>query len=177
MDFLILIGGALVVLVIGLGAGYLLQRKMTAERSRLAEQKAREAVEEAKREAGAVRKEAEIQAKDHFFRARTEFEQEGKERRQELLNMEKRLHQKEENLEKRVDLLEQKAFRAAVDRVAPSVVRIESGPSVGSGFFVTDDLIATNVHVLAGATQARVSSGQGAEVAAIVVYVDPDLDF
>jgi S1-C subfamily serine protease len=59
----------------------------------------------------------------------------------------------------------------------PSVVRIESGPSVGSGFFVTDDLIATNVHVLAGATQARVSSGQGAEVAAIVVYVDPDLDF
>ena len=66
MDVLILIGGALVVLVIGLGAGYLLQRKMTAERSRLAEQKAREAVEEAKREAEAVRKEAEIQAKDHF---------------------------------------------------------------------------------------------------------------
>jgi ribonucrease Y len=108
MDFLILIGGALVVLVIGLGAGYILQRKMTAERSRLAERKAREAVEEAKREAEAVRKEAEIQAKDHFFRARTEFEQEAKERRQELLNMEKRLLQKEENLEKRVDLLEQK---------------------------------------------------------------------
>jgi len=108
MDFLILIGGALVVLIIGLGAGYFLQRKMTAERSRLAERKAREAVEEAKREADAVRKEAEIQAKDHFFRARTEFEQEAKERRQELLNMEKRLLQKEENLEKRVDLLEQK---------------------------------------------------------------------
>jgi ribonuclease Y len=108
MDFLILIGGALVVLVIGLGAGFFLQRKMTAERSRLAEQKAREAVEEAKREAEAVRKEAEIQAKDHFFKARTEFEQEAKERRQELLNMEKRLLQKEENLEKRVDLLEQK---------------------------------------------------------------------
>ena len=108
MDFLILIGGALVVLVIGLGAGFFLQRKMTAERSRLAEQKAREAVEEAKREAEAVRKGAEIQAKDHFFKARTEFEQEAKERRQELLNMEKRLLQKEENLEKRVDLLEQK---------------------------------------------------------------------
>ena len=108
MDFLILIGGALVVLVIGLGAGYFLQRKMTAERFRLAERKAREAVEEAKREADAVRKDAEIQAKDHFFRARTEFEQEAKERRQELLNMEKRLLQKEENLEKRVDLLDQK---------------------------------------------------------------------
>ena len=108
MEFLIMIGGAIVVLIVGLGAGYLLQRKMTAERFRLAEQKAREAVEEAKREAEGVRKEAEIQAKDHFFRARAEFEQEAKERRQELLNMEKRLLQKEENLEKRVDLLDQK---------------------------------------------------------------------
>jgi putative serine protease PepD len=59
----------------------------------------------------------------------------------------------------------------------PSVVRIEAGASVGSGFFVTDDLIATNVHVLEGASQARVSSGQGAPTAAVVVYVDPDLDF
>jgi len=108
MDFLIMIGGAVVVLIVGLGAGFLLQRKMTAERFRLAEQKAKEAIEEAKREAEAVRKEAEIQAKDHFFRARAEFEQEAKERRQELLNMEKRLLQKEENLEKRVDLLDQK---------------------------------------------------------------------
>ena len=108
MDLLLMIGGAIGVLLIGLGAGYFLQRQMATERSRLAEQKAREAVEEAKREAEAVRKEAELQAKDHFFRARTEFEQEAKDRRQELLNMEKRLLQKEENLEKRVDLLEQK---------------------------------------------------------------------
>ena len=59
----------------------------------------------------------------------------------------------------------------------PSVVRIEAGRSIGSGFFVTDELIATNVHVLNGANQAQVSSGYGAQTAAVVVYVDPDFDF
>ena len=59
----------------------------------------------------------------------------------------------------------------------PSVVRIEAGRSIGSGFFVTDELIATNVHVLNGAKQAQVSSGYGAQTAAVVVYVDPDFDF
>jgi ribonuclease Y len=108
MDFSFMVGGAIVVLIVGLGVGFLLQRKMAAARFRMAEKKAKEAVEEAKREAEGVRKEAEIQAKDHFFRARSEFELEAKDRRQELLNMEKRLLQKEENLEKRVDLLDQK---------------------------------------------------------------------
>lgn len=103
-----MIGMALAVLLIGLGAGFLLHKQMSAARYRLAEQRAREAVEEAKKKAEAVRKEAEIQAKDHFFRARSEFEAEAKERRHELHNMEKRLLQKEENLEKRVDLLDQK---------------------------------------------------------------------
>lgn len=103
-----MIGMALAVLLIGLGAGFLLHKQMSAARYRLAEQRAREAVEEVKKKAEAVRKEAEIQAKDHFFRARSEFEAEAKERRQELHNMEKRLLQKEENLEKRVDLLDQK---------------------------------------------------------------------
>ena len=100
MDIYILIASALGVLLVGIGGGYLLHRKMTAARFRLAEQKAREAVEEAKKEAEAVRKEAEIQAKDHFFQAKAEFEAEAKERRQEFLNLEKRLLQKEDNLEK-----------------------------------------------------------------------------
>ncbi len=108
MDYFLIGGGAIVILIFGLGTGFLLQRKMMASRFRLAEQKAKEAIEEAKRDAEAVRKEAEIQAKDHFFRARAEFELEAKDRRQELLNMEKRLLQKEENLEKRVDVLDQK---------------------------------------------------------------------
>jgi len=108
VDILLMTGIGLVVLLIGLAVGYLLQKKISANRALLAEQKAREAIEESKREAEAVRKEAEIQAKDHFFQVKEEFEAEAKERRQELLNLEKRLLQKEENLEKRVDLLDQK---------------------------------------------------------------------
>ena len=108
VDMYWMIGIALATLLIGFSAGAFLYKKMTAERSRLAERKAREAIEEAKKEAIAVKKEAEIRAKDHFFQARAEFELEAKERRQELMNMEKRLLQKEENLEKRVDLLDQK---------------------------------------------------------------------
>jgi len=104
----LLIATALAVLLVGVGVGYFLHKKMTTARFRLAEQKAQEAVEEAKREAEAVGKEAEIRAKDHFFQAKGEFEAEAKERRQVLQNMEKRLLQKEENLEKRVDLLDQK---------------------------------------------------------------------
>ena len=56
MDSFLMIGIVIVVLMAGLGTGFLLQRKMTAARFRLAEQKAKEAVEEAKRDAEAVRK-------------------------------------------------------------------------------------------------------------------------
>jgi ribonuclease Y len=102
------IGLALGLFLVGLGAGFLINKRIAANRWRLAEQKARELLETAKREAEALKKEAEIQAKDHFYRARVEFEAEAKERRLELQNMERRLLQKEENIDKRLDLLDQK---------------------------------------------------------------------
>ncbi|MGC8811339.1 MAG: ribonuclease Y, partial [bacterium] len=108
MDLYWIIGLALGLFLIGLGAGFLINKRIAANRWRLAEQKARELLETAKREAEALKKEAEIQAKDHFYRARVEFEAEAKERRLELQNMERRLLQKEENIDKRLDLLDQK---------------------------------------------------------------------
>ena len=108
MEFYSLIGEALGILLVGLGGGFLIQKRLSAARLRLAEQRAKEAIEGARKEAEAIRKEAEIQAKDHFFRARTELENETKERRQELHNLEKRLLQKEENFEKRMDALDHK---------------------------------------------------------------------
>jgi S1-C subfamily serine protease len=59
----------------------------------------------------------------------------------------------------------------------PAVVRIETPTTVGSGFFVTADYIATNAHVLSGAHTARVSSGQDVGVTTLVIYVNPSLDF
>ena len=108
MDLYWTIGLALGLFLVGLGAGFLINKRIAANRWRLAEQKARELLETAKREAEALKKEAEIQAKDHFYRARVEFEAEAKERRLELQNMERRLLQKEENIDKRLDLLDQK---------------------------------------------------------------------
>jgi len=108
VDLYWIIGLALGIFLIGLGAGFLINKRIAANRWRLAEQKARELLETAKREAEALKKEAEIQAKDHFYRARVEFEAEAKERRLELQNMERRLLQKEENIDKRLDLLDQK---------------------------------------------------------------------
>lgn len=108
MDFYWSIGLTLTVFLVGLGIGFLIYRKISASRWRLAEEKARQVLEEARKEAESLKKEAELQAKDHFFRARLEFEAEAKERRLELQNMERRLLQKEENLEKRIDLLDQK---------------------------------------------------------------------
>ncbi|MGQ9695699.1 MAG: ribonuclease Y [Thermodesulfobacteriota bacterium] len=103
-----IMGLALGLFLIGLGAGFLINKKIAANRWRLAEQKAGELLEAAKREAEALKKEAEIQTKDHFYRARVEFEAEAKERRLELQNMERRLLQKEENIDKRLDVLDQK---------------------------------------------------------------------
>lgn len=108
MDLYWTIGLALGLFLVGLGAGFLINKRIAANRWRLAEQKARELLETAKREAEALKKEAEIQAKDYFYRARVEFEAEAKERRLELQNMERRLLQKEENIDKRLDLLDQK---------------------------------------------------------------------
>lgn len=78
----------------------------------------------------------------------------------------------------------QKALQAGVDasrNSAPSleaaVVRINSDRAVGSGFFVTENLIATNAHVVRGSPEVRVSLSGGAESQAPVVYADEDLDF
>jgi S1-C subfamily serine protease len=65
----------------------------------------------------------------------------------------------------------------AARQALPGVVRIETPTSLGSGFFVTPDLIATNAHVLAGVRSASVSSGENGGVVASVVYTNPNLDF
>ncbi len=59
----------------------------------------------------------------------------------------------------------------------PPVVRVETPGQFGSGFFVADELIATNAHVLGNAASAMVSSDGSGDVLAEVIYRDDAIDF
>ncbi len=68
---------------------------------------------------------------------------------------------------------------AALETAGKSTVRIESagcgGRLFGSGFVGAPDLVVTNAHVVAGATDPSVVDVDGSR-SARVVYFDPDLD-
>jgi S1-C subfamily serine protease len=79
------------------------------------------------------------------------------------------------------------AVTNAVDRVAPSVVKIESGgarPEAGRGergtgsglVFTPDGLVLTNSHVVAGGRSLRVVLDDGRELEADRIGDDPDTD-
>jgi S1-C subfamily serine protease len=91
-----------------------------------------------------------------------------------------------------LDLLDaySRAVVSAVERVGPSVVRIDAtlrtpggrtrrdgGAGTGSGFvFAPDGLILTNSHVASGATTLRVTLPDGRQSSADLVGDDPDTD-
>jgi hypothetical protein len=63
-----------------------------------------------------------------------------------------------------------------VARSAPAVVRVETGSSTGSGFFVAPDTVLTNVHVVAGASSVTLRKTNGSTVSARVSSSAPDID-
>jgi S1-C subfamily serine protease len=66
------------------------------------------------------------------------------------------------------------------DQVTRSVVKIEGEACAriqeGSGFFVADDLVVTNAHVVAGEDDSQVELSDGSTVDAVVVAFDPARD-
>ncbi|HEX8804142.1 MAG TPA: MarP family serine protease [Acidimicrobiales bacterium] len=66
------------------------------------------------------------------------------------------------------------------DRVQASVVKIEGEAcdriQEGSGFFVSDDVVVTNAHVVAGEDSSTVILADGSELDAVVIAFDPRRD-
>ena len=76
-----------------------------------------------------------------------------------------------------------RAVTSVVERVGPSVVRVENITrggrklGVGSGVIIASDgLVLTNSHVVSGAKRMRLSFADGAEAEALVLGDDPDTD-
>jgi ribonuclease Y len=104
---------ASVLLLVGLGIGFFMRKKLAEARVGSAEEQANKIVEEASKQAEILKKEASLQAKDKVYQAKAEFEKETQEKRREIQTVEKRLLQKEANLEKKVELLDFKEVEIA----------------------------------------------------------------
>lgn len=60
---------------------------------------------------------------------------------------------------------------------ALGVVRLSTPGAVGSGFYITEHMIATNAHVVAGVQRLRVAVSDGVPFDGDVIYRDAALDF
>ena len=69
-----------------------------------------------------------------------------------------------------------RSIEEIVSRAAPAVVLIRTSNSAGTGFFVTQDLLLTNAHVVEGQSFVEVRLASGEAVQGRVERTSPDLD-
>ena len=104
---------ALVGIMIGVVAGFLLRKKLVEGKLASAEESCKKIVLDAQKEASNLKKESKLQAKEELYKAKAEFEKESHNKKNELQKVEARLSQREENLEKKVNLVDQKEIVVA----------------------------------------------------------------
>jgi ribonuclease Y len=100
--------GVVILVLLGVGIGFVLRRKVVESSFEGASQTADSIIAGARKEAEALKKEADLQARDRLYQVKQEFEKETGERKKEILALEKRLLSKEENLDKKFEVLDRK---------------------------------------------------------------------
>ncbi|NMC57528.1 MAG: ribonuclease Y [Eubacteriaceae bacterium] len=99
---------ALLFLIIGSAAGFILRKYLSESKINNAAKTANNMVEEAIKESERIKKERLIEAKEEIHSLRFELDRESRERRNELQKLEKRVMNKEENLDRKIENIEKK---------------------------------------------------------------------
>lgn len=97
---------AVVALIIGVVAGFIVSNLNAQGKAQLAKNQAEERLANANKEAENLKREASIEAESEALRIKKEAEAENKDRMREVRNAENRLQQRESSLDKRVDALD-----------------------------------------------------------------------
>ncbi len=92
-------------ILLGIGAGIIIRRKMLESKVSSAEEYSKKIILEASRQAETIKKEAELRAKDRLYQLKVNFEEETKSRSKELQDRERKLFQREESLSKKIEQL------------------------------------------------------------------------
>ncbi|MGM0421229.1 MAG: ribonuclease Y [Bacillota bacterium] len=99
---------ALIAILAGLTAGYLIRKYIAEARIQSAEKEAEKIKDDARREAESTKKEIILEAKEQAHQLKEEADKENKERRAELQKLENRLMNREENIDKKTESLEER---------------------------------------------------------------------
>jgi len=99
---------AIVLFVVGLGAGLLVYKLYSSKKLQKNKSNAIKIIEDAYAEAKTIKKEAVIESKEQSQKMKEEIEQEIKERRLEVVKVEERLNQREEYIDKKEQAVDKK---------------------------------------------------------------------
>ena len=99
---------AVVMVLIGLGVGYMMRKNIAEGKLNRAETEAARIVADAERLAESKKKEALVEAKEEIHKLRSEADKENRDRHNELQRLERRILQKEEHLDGKLESLEKK---------------------------------------------------------------------
>ena len=99
---------SIVVLIVGIGIGYILRKNVGEKAIGSAEQQARNMILDAQNTVENLKKEKVLEAKEEIHKLREEYEGELKSRRAEVTKAERRIQQKEENIDRKLENIEKR---------------------------------------------------------------------